>query len=112
MIRFTYEGKEFEFKGKYRDPLDGDHFLSGTGKSIDSSVVYQSGRWQGMGQRAIVHPVLVIHEFGGVKFVEIGETRPAQMGEWFLINSGPTFRKPNYSTSGSFIILTPYEENN
>lgn len=80
MIRFTYDGKEFEFRGEYREPLDGDRFLAG----MDSSIVHQSGKWGGMGVRAIVYPVLVIHEFGGVKFVETGEDRFPLYGEWYI----------------------------
>jgi len=46
LIRFTYEGKEFEFRGQYREPLEGDTFMANTG---DGQLIYQHAMWGGYG---------------------------------------------------------------
>lgn len=79
-MKFTDEqGKQWEFKGEYH-PVLGDYFLTGYGEiKVATNTL---GR-----DRAIVHPVPIIHEFGGIKFEETGEHRRAEAGEWHLFGN-------------------------
>jgi len=103
-MKITYDGKEYEFRGQYKEPSNGENFLSGM---HDGSVIHQSGQWDGQGVRAIVHPVPVIHEFGGVTFVETGEVRPANDGEWFLDGGCKVPIACKYTVGSKHIILKP-----
>ena len=88
-MKFTDEnGKQWEFGGNYRCTRQGDYFLSTVGKV--QHVTGLTGREEYCqkphAERAIVHPVPIVHEFGGIKFEETGEYRRAQPGEWYLLD--------------------------
>lgn len=86
MFRFTYNEKEYEYRGEYREVTSTDHFIAiSTGGRL---VLDPSQDNAGLGVRAIVHPVPVRHTFGGIVFEETGEKRPTVFGEWFLNQSG------------------------
>jgi len=83
-MKFTdEEGKVWEWRGEYKRPHIGDYVLDFNGEvnqfQFNTGNVY-----------ALVHPVLPIHEFGGVRFRETGEVRPPRKGEWFWCGEMPT----------------------
>jgi len=51
----------------------------------------------GFDVRAIVYPVHEFHEFGGIKFVETGEKREPQIGEWYLWSQAPRYCSEHYA---------------
>lgn len=106
MIKFEFEGKEFEFKGRYEEVKEGDYFLplnhSG-GAVTRARAVDESCKMT----RAIVHPVEKYHDFGGVRFKETGEVRTANEGEWWLGRDGRV-RHGNTLNDG-WSILEPVE---
>ena len=104
MIRFTYDGKEFEFRGVYDIPKMDQYYITNTGG------VEQHRKYEMSDLRAIVHPDLVIHEFGGVKFVETGEERTARSGEWCMYRSEEGVQFRGKETFSIAIILKPYLE--
>jgi len=62
-----------------------------------------------MGDRAIVHPVPVIHEFGGIKFVETGETRILDNDEFGLCDGMLIYNCKNKWTA-EYPILKRYSD--
>lgn len=104
MIKFEFEGREFEFKGAYQLPKHGVYFL----ESMGSRVLCQgkAGVLTG-GVRAIVHLVEKYHDFGGVRFKETGEARKPQTGEWVFYNDNVILI--NFVGYHKYIILEPVE---
>ena len=103
-MKFTTDGKEYEFRGLYRPPRTGDFYLDG---AIGNVVEWTTAPAYYTGDRAIVHPIpppVVRHTFGGVVFEETGEVREAAVGEWH-IDTGPRVR--DYHTQGAYKILRP-----
>jgi len=93
-MKFTdEEGKVWKWRGEYRQVKQGDYFLSGEGKPRINLEIKDASYI-----RAILHPVLPIHEFGGVRFEETGEVRQAQPGEWYLIVYSDSTQGPNYNS--------------
>ena len=66
-MKFTYEGKEFEFYGDYLMVEKGMHYLSSAGTILKATSNIGIGAL-----RAIVRPVEVLHTFGGVEYQEVG----------------------------------------
>jgi len=89
-MKFTDEdGKVWEWRGEYREPILGEDVL-GNGGTVYKVREYTF--FQGQAQiYAIIHPVPAIHEFGGVKFEETGEERCPEAGEWFLQDNFPVY---------------------
>ena len=77
---FTYEGKEYEFRGEYRRPQAGDSFLNDSGRVSKA----QSNRDY---VRGIVHPIPKTHTFGGVVFEEVQNALEVG-GQWYIGFSG------------------------
>lgn len=79
-MKFTTEdGKEYEFRGEYHAARKGEYLLSDqVGGAVKRAVVNANT------VRAIVHPILAKHTFGGVVFEETGEVRLPHVGEWVL----------------------------
>lgn len=84
MIKFEYEGKEYEFRGGYEVVKEGDYFIPCNQLGCVSKA--SRGDEVCAMTRAIVHPVEKYHTFGGVKFRETGEVRMVQLGEWYLFD--------------------------
>lgn len=92
-MRFTRRDGEFEFKGEYRVPRAEDWILTNNGAVLQMLSVdegWNDGVWAD-DVRAIIHPVLVEYEFGGVRFRGTGERRIPCKDEWFLCDGGPRF---------------------
>ena len=103
MIKFTYNDKEYEFRGEYNDPQQGDAFLTNGGNVI--TLNYQpSIVW---GFRAIVHPIPVYHTFNGVKWEE-GERRHIKAGEVSLEENGG-LHIWHFDSANPHILLIPVE---
>ena len=77
-MRFTYEGKEYEFRGEYHTTEKGDWFLSNSG-----TVLLDSGTYK-LGIRAIVHLLPRLHDFAGIRLEETGEVRCPKLNEFFI----------------------------
>ena len=105
MIFTDDKGKQYEWKGVYRNPEQGDYFMAVHGIGKDGSVVkHEHYVWSG-GERAIVHPVLKIIEEGGIEF-EIVDERQAREGEWYRNREGRVTLAPR-ATTGGYEILKP-----
>jgi len=104
MIRFTYEGKEFEFRGQYGRPQQGEYLLNIRGEVEQEIVGIDTEEY------AIVHPVPVIHEFGGIKFVETGEIRVLSDDEFGLRDDGMLMHNWHNKWAGPYTILKPLEQ--
>jgi len=107
-MKFTDEkGKVWEWRGQYHKPKIGESFL-------DESGGIWAARTPNNPERAIIYPVPVIHEFGGVKFEETGEVRKVQFGEWWLDGDECTayFQGSRTKTGETHPILRPYCKEN
>ena len=90
-MHFTDEqGRVWEFRGEYRPPVTGDHFLERTARDAvpDAGIIHSKNPVVRVGDRAIVYPVGPEHVFGGVVFEETGEERTAKTGEAYLGDDG------------------------
>jgi len=85
-MKFMYEGKEYEFRGEYQALREQTYFLGQTG------LVGYTGNTGHISNKhyAIVHPVEVLHQFGGIEFRETGEVRTGNLekGEIGLLDTG------------------------
>lgn len=98
-MKFTFEGKEYEFRGEYGRAFPGDHVLDRNG------TIYQAQSEWGL-IYAIVHPVEKLHIFGGVEFRETGEVRQVNnTGAWVLTPGGVAYFA--YQTERVYTILEP-----
>ena len=105
-MKFTDEqGKWWEFRGEYRQVGANDYFL---GKGPPPAIMFPSDTHKGYGVRAIIYPIPIVHEFGGFKFEEIGENRMPEIGEWYLCDGGPGFRKFSGRSADIYPILRRY----
>jgi len=103
-IKFTdQEGREFEFRGEYKTVHVGDYFLPSNSLGNISSAVQRDANADIV--RAIVHPIPVYHDFGGIRFKETGEVIVAQPGEWFILNHLPAMC--TIETSRPYTIIIP-----
>ncbi len=96
MIKFQYEGKDYEAVG-YALPKYGDHFVSEGG-----NVLLNHGQVNEL--RLIVRPAPVTHTFGNVELEETGEYRCPTKGEWYLSRDGDT---PFFASYGD--LHNPYK---
>jgi len=103
MIKFEYEGREFEFRGEYDVPHLGDHYLGHFGDVMMARVEHTTFD----APRAIVHPVEEYHDFGGIRFRETGEVRGAEKGEWYLYSADDWVYFANQRVSYAYRILEP-----
>lgn len=99
-MRFTCAGKEYEFRGEYRDPVKGDLFLTNTGNIL-------AGGGGCFGVRAIIYPVPVVHTLAGIRFEETGEFRVPKIDEFFL-GEGEIVRLTVIAVMPAAKILRPY----
>jgi len=76
-MKIIYKGKEFEFQG-YTEPRAGDYYITSSG--IVTKAEYNIGT-----RLAVVRPVEVFHEFGGIRFKEIGRAETAQGEIWCIV---------------------------
>jgi hypothetical protein len=102
-MKFTYEGKKYEFRGEYHVPGKGDYFLNPEG-GIRRGEGFHTSAW------AIVHPVEKLHTFGPeggpkVVFRETGEVREAHIGDWTLDEDFIEFVQ--WGITGTYTILEP-----
>ena len=86
MIKFEYEGREFEFMGRYEIVLENDYFLPCNQVGAVSKATH--GDAMTHMTRAIVHPVEKYHDFGGIRFKETGEVRKPLQNDWYLDGYG------------------------
>jgi len=107
MLKFTYNGHEYEFRGEYRPVQPNEYFLSDA-VGIEQVVHYRNWR-ESTAIRAIVHPVEKYHDFGGVRFRETGEVRKAVYGEWWLASENIILCQWEEGTNGAHQILEPVE---
>ncbi len=90
MITLTQDGVKYTVKG-YQYVGKGEYFINLYGD-------IQQHIWGG-GPRPwhlVVVPAPVEYMFSGVVFVETGECRPVQSGEWYLAAIGPLGTYPVY----------------
>ena len=107
MITLIQDGVEYTYAG-LRHVKRGEHFINNNG-GIRKYMGIQDGNLS-----TIVVPVPLEHTFGGVTFVETGEYRKVEHGEWFLSREGsavlgpyPVYRERNRPTMISYKILLP-----
>lgn len=101
MIRFEYQGREYDFRGEYLSPKDGSYHLDGDGDVRKANMDYPAHQI-----RAIVHPVPRRHTFGKLTFREAGEPRKIKNGEWGLVYGQPRFFS-DFDSADDYIPLEP-----
>ncbi len=102
-MRFAYRGKEYEFRGEYRLPRQGQDYLHPSGSVMEAAADH--GRGDDIA-RAIVHPVPKEWTFGGVVYEE-GEARAIQHDEYWLSGTMLGYWPHHEPTAGVFPVLRP-----
>ena len=97
-------GKEWEFCGEYRYPVEKEYFLTCSNPDFGPSTVARAGQ-ELRELRAIVYPIHKRYTFGGVEFEDTGEYRPVRAGEWYLVGNLPwVWYADSLSTGGHHIL--------
>lgn len=94
------DGKDYDWRGEYREPQSFETFLNSSGGLLTRGEKVIT--W--VDKRAILHPIPVTHTFGSVVFEETGEERRGY-NEWILWDYSARFI--TWKTDLDYKILRP-----